>query len=257
MPIIYLMNTRKKPSKLSFNIDMEFEYLTNDTCHTAEGLVVVIDVLRAFSNAAYAFSMGAENIALVSTVEEAFELKAKKPDALVMGEVHGLKPEGFDLGNSPTETVQHNLIGKQLIQRTSAGTQGVVRSSKAKMLFAASFVVAEATTRAIQVLEPTKVSFVITGRYFDSEDKACGEYLEAHLRGQTPDPKPYLDWVRNAPELRHMPSDRFPHITSDLDYCTRLDAFGFAMPITSENGRSVMRAVIPPQKYRSKTGQTP
>ena len=227
---------------------MEIEYLTNDTCHTAEGLVVVIDVLRAFSNAAYAFSMGAENITLVSTVEEAFELKAKNPNALLIGEVHGLKPDGFDFGNSPTETARHDLKGRHLIQRTSAGTQGVVRSSKAETLFAASFVVAEATVRAIQALEPAKVSFVITGRYFDGEDKACGEYIEARLRGQTPEPKPYLDRVRNAAELRHMPPDRFPHVASDLDYCTHLDAFTFAMPITSENGRHVMRAVIPAPK---------
>lgn len=234
---------------------MEIEYLTNDTCHTAEGLVVVIDVLRAFSNAAYAFSMGAENITLVSTVEEAFKLKAKNPDALVIGEVHGLKPEGFDFGNSPTETVQHKLKGRQLIQRTSAGTQGVVRSVKAETLFAASFVVAEATVRAIQSLEPAKVSFVITGRYFDGEDKACGEYLEARLHGQSPDPKTYLDRVRNAAELRHMPPDQFTHVASDVDYCTHLDAFAFAMPITSENGWPVMRAVIPtPKKFHVEVG---
>ena len=223
---------------------MKFEYLTNDTCHTANGLVVVIDVLRAFSSAAYAFNAGAESITVVSSAEEALALKAQIPGALVIGEVDGLPPEGFDFGNSPTEICQQNLKGRHLIQRTSAGTQGVVRSIKANMLFAASFVVAEATVRAIQSLEPARVTFVITGRYFDGEDKACGEYIAACLRRQTPDPKPYLNRVRSALELRHMPSFQFPNIASDVDYCTRLDEFPFAMPISSENGRRVMRAVI-------------
>ena len=47
---------------------MKFNYTTLETCHTASGLVIVIDVLRAFSNAAYAFSRGAKEIMLVSTV---------------------------------------------------------------------------------------------------------------------------------------------------------------------------------------------
>jgi len=221
---------------------MKFKYATNDTCHSASGLVVVIDVLRAFSNAAYAFSIGAESITLVSGTEEALALKAEIPGTLVMGEEHGQPPEGFDFGNSPTETLQQNLLGKHLIQRTSAGTQGVVSSTNADTLFAASFVVAEATVRAIQCLEPEQVTFVITGRYFDGEDKACAEYLEARLRGQTPDPKPYLERVRHSPELAHMPVERFPHVTSDIDYCTRLDAFSFAMPIAREQGHPLMRA---------------
>ena len=156
---------------------MKFNYLTNENCHTAEGVVVVIDVLRAFSTAAYAFAAGAESITLVGDVDEALALKSKMPSALIMGEVMGVRPKNFDFGNSPTEIAQKNLRGKHLIQRTSAGTQGVVRSVNAEKLFTASFVVAKATVIAIRQLEPAEVSFVITGRYFDSEDKACADYL--------------------------------------------------------------------------------
>jgi len=226
---------------------MKFEYVTNDTCHTASGVVVVIDVLRAFTTAAYAFSVGAESITLVSDVQEAVALKGQMSNALIMGEVKGVQPADFDFGNSPTEIHQQNLAGKPLIQRTSTGTQGVVRSINADKLFAASFAVAEGTVRAIQQLEPETVTFVITGRYFDGEDKACAEYLEARLCGQALDPEPYLERVRNAPELRHMPVEKFPHLASDVDYCTRLGAFPFAMPVTRENGHPVMRAhhIIP------------
>jgi len=91
---------------------MKFNYASIETCHTASGLVIVIDVLRAFSNAAYAFSRGAKEIILVSTVEEALDLKSKLPNAKAMGEVGGLPPAGFDFGNSPTQILEEDLAPK-------------------------------------------------------------------------------------------------------------------------------------------------
>ncbi|MBA2699724.1 MAG: 2-phosphosulfolactate phosphatase [Nocardioidaceae bacterium] len=53
------------------------------------GAVVVVDVLRAFTTAAYAFAVGARRIWLVSSVEEALTLKSTRPRTLAMGENHG------------------------------------------------------------------------------------------------------------------------------------------------------------------------
>jgi 2-phosphosulfolactate phosphatase len=63
---------------------MKFHYTDLEECHTATGVVIIIDVLRAFSTAAYAFSRGAKQILLVSTVEEALSLKAHVPNAKAM-----------------------------------------------------------------------------------------------------------------------------------------------------------------------------
>ena len=153
--------------------------------------------------------------------------------------------ESFDFGNSPTEITRQDLTGRDMIQRTSAGTQGVVSSLNARSLFTSSFVVANATVKAIQQLEADAVSFVITGRYFDGEDKACADYLAACFMGQNPDPAPYLERVREATELTHMSPDKYPDIASDVDHCTRLDIFPFTMPVRRENGRPVMRALTP------------
>lgn len=101
---------------------MKFNYTTLETCHTATGMVLVIDVLRAFSTAAYAFSRGAKEILLVSGVEEALALKTQIPNSKIMGEVGGLPPWGFDFGNSPTQIIEQELTGLTLIQRTGAGT---------------------------------------------------------------------------------------------------------------------------------------
>jgi 2-phosphosulfolactate phosphatase len=96
---------------------MEFQRATLLDCGKAEGTVVVIDVLRAFSTAAYAFAAGVRQIQLVSTVEAA-RLRRQMPGALVMGEVEGLPVPGFDFSNSPPQFNGLDLGGRLLIQRT-------------------------------------------------------------------------------------------------------------------------------------------
>jgi 2-phosphosulfolactate phosphatase len=228
---------------------LNFHYTDLETCHTATGLVVVIDVIRAFTNAAFAFSRGAREIFPVSTVEEALDFKAQFPESLACGEVGGFPPEGFDFGNSPTQTKTLDLSGRVVVQRTGAGTQGVVRSLCADALVAASFVVADATAKYILNQAPEQVAFVITGATWSGgeEDFSCAEYLERLLRGSRPDPGPFLERVRKSRESMEMffevKEPLFP--ISDLDHCTELDAFRFAMPIMRENERFVMRAVKP------------
>jgi len=156
---------------------MKFHYTNLENCHTAQGVVLVIDVLRAFSTAAYAFSRGAKEILLVSSVEEALLLGSQIPNSKVMGEVGGLPPEGFDFGNSPTHISKENLSGITLVQRTGAVTQGVVKSISAERMLAASFVVASVTVTFVKKIEPDEVTFVITGKTFrgGDEDLACAE----------------------------------------------------------------------------------
>jgi 2-phosphosulfolactate phosphatase len=228
---------------------LKFHYATLESCHTATGLVVVIDVIRAFTNAAYAFARGIKEIYPVSTVEEALQFKAAIPDSLACGEVGGLPPEGFDFGNSPTQTSRLDLSGRILIQRTGAGTQGIVRSVSADVMLAASLVVANATVRYVRDLGKEEVTFVITGQVGagrGDEDLACAEYFEALLRGQEPNSAPFIERVYKSYDARlHLDPD-FPDFPgSDLDYCTAIDAFDFAMPVTKHDGHHVMRAVKP------------
>lgn len=227
---------------------MKFHYTNLDTCHTASGLVVVIDVIRAFTNAAFAFSRGAEKIYPVSGVDEALAFKQQDSSVLVFGEVGGFPPQGFDSGNSPTRTNELDLTGRTIIQRTGAGTQGVVRSAHAKEMIAASLVVASTTVKYIQSLHPDEVSFVVTGETYDggAEDLACAEYLEALLRGNSPNVADYIERVRNSHDGLPFANSEHPHApASDLDHCISVDKFNFAMPVTREDGRHVMRAVYP------------
>src|SRR5512143_3395399 len=129
-----------------------------DGAKRARGLTVVIDVFRAFSTAAYAFDRGASEVVLVGGVDEAFALRERWPGALIMGEVHGRRVPGFDLGNSTTAIARADIAGRRLIQRTSAGTQGVVAASGAESLLLGSLVCARALVRHIERLAPDTVS---------------------------------------------------------------------------------------------------
>ena len=61
----------------------------------AQGVVIVIDVIRAFTVAAYAFAGGAHRLWLVRTIDEAFALREREPQALLAGEVGGRLIPGF------------------------------------------------------------------------------------------------------------------------------------------------------------------
>jgi 2-phosphosulfolactate phosphatase len=225
---------------------MKFHYSYLEDCHTAEGTVIVIDVLRAFSTAAYAFSLGATEILLVGTVEEALSLRPQIPNSKVMGEVNGIRPDGFDFGNSPTYLIQESLSGMTMIQRTTAGTQGVVRSQNAEVLLASSLVVAKATVQHVKNLGSEQVTFVITGKDFGGgdEDLACAEYLEALLKGERPNPQLYIQRVLASKDAsQHFDPNKIGFPITDLDYCTQVDKFDFAMPIERKDGKLIMRCI--------------
>src|ERR1700730_2996151 len=116
----------------------------------ATGSAAVIDVFRAFTSAAVALANGASKIVMVRTVKEALELRQAGIGEICMGEVHGRAPDSFDFGNSPFEVSTVDFQGKTIVQRTMAGTQGIVEAAtKAGRLYAASLVTAEATDRAL------------------------------------------------------------------------------------------------------------
>lgn len=230
---------------------MKINYCDLDTCATARGVVVAVDVVRAFTTAAYAFGAGARQILLAGTVDEALGLRSKFPGSLLMGELNGLPVKGFDLWNSPVQITRTDLRGKTLVQRTSAGTQGIVCSTAAERLFGASFAVAGATARAVQQSGFKEVTFVITGErlvegFFAPEDRACAQYIARLLQGGAPDPRDYMDWASTFLETRlnGEPEAVRRAFAEDLVYCTQTDRFSFAMQVERRDGLLVMEKRI-------------
>lgn len=201
------------------------------------GPIVVVDVLRAFTTAAYAFAGGAEAIYVVEGVAEALALADELSDALVMGEEHGRRPPGFDLSNSPVEVAHTDVEGRVLVQRTSAGTQGVVAARNADRLFVASLVCASATAAAVTDCGLGAPTYVITGRFPDLPDGGEDDLLTAQLieRARTGLP---LDTeatgraVATSPEAARTLAVGEGHVhADDIAYATAVDRFDFAMEV--------------------------
>lgn len=210
-----------------------------------EECVIVIDVLRAFTTAAYAFAAGADKIIPVATVDEAFNLRKEYKDALLMGELDGKPIAGFDFGNSPTEIKKEDLTGRTLIQRTSSGTQGVVRSLTSKKILVGSFSVAEATLKRILNLNPDKATFIVTGRTDGDEDLAFAEYLEAKIKQKKEiDPTPFLERVKNSFDGKYYASNAVHSADyQDLIHATAIDEFHFAMQLFHNGSHPVIYPV--------------
>lgn len=222
----------------------EFRYFSLKNAHLAEGAVVVIDVLRAFTTAAYAFSAGAVRIYPVARVDEAFALRMQFPDALIMGEDNGYKPEGFDFGNSPLEISAADLSGRRIIQRTTAGTQGIFQAMNADLHLAASFVVAKPTAEYLMNLEPDKVSFIVTGSSYvqnADEDLACGEYIEALVKKQDPDPENYISRVMSSTVGKTFMMEESDYLKrEDIEMSIAVNRFPFCLPVHKEKHLFVM-----------------
>lgn len=203
------------------------------------GAVVAIDVIRAFTTAAYAFGAGADAIYLVSTVDEAVTFTRTYPGTLAMGENHGRRPEGFHFSNSPVEIARSDLTGRTLVQRTSAGTQGVLAAANATRLWCASLVCASATASAINDAGLGPPTYVITGRFQDglpdsgSDDVACAEYIERIRTGLSVDEAECIDRVANSSEaVRTLLLGDGNADPDDIVLATRIDVFNFSMEVT-------------------------
>lgn len=194
---------------------------------------MIIDVFRAFTVSALALGAGAEACLLVREVEEAIALGAHIPGSLVSAEVGGRPIAGIPLSNSPSQLLDVDLSGRVLIQRTSAGTQGVT-ACRAEMILAGSLLVAKATARRILELRPEPVTLVAMGGPAGHlEDRACAEYIRVLVEGGEPDLDQLLEPLRRSERYRRIDAGEVPWFPRrDLELALQADRFDFTMPAT-------------------------
>ena len=202
---------------------------------SATGVVVIIDVLRAFSVSAYALAAGARECLLVATVEEALSLAGSVPGAVVSAEAHTLPIPGIAISNSPTQITQADLAGRTLIQRTSAGTPTINAVTDALEVYAAGLVVARAT--AIACLSSSTGSVTLVASADLPEDHACARYIESIIGGEVPDLDELLRPLFESERYRRFMQGDWPGFPkSDLELSLAADRFDFAMRATRAHG---------------------
>ncbi|WP_446041771.1 2-phosphosulfolactate phosphatase [Streptomyces sp. SID1121] len=206
-------------------------------------VAVVIDVMRAFTVAAWAFARGVERIVLASTESEALALKESNSGWLALKD--GAPAAGFDAVNSPGLLRSRDFGGRTLVQKTTAGTVGALAVADAPLVLCASFVVAGATARFLRKQESGPVTFVVTGEGGRAdEDLACAEYIGRRMGGGEVDPAPYLRRARMSRAAADLAGGlRSGYHPDDVGLCSEIDRFPFAMVARREESLMVLRPV--------------
>src|SRR6476660_3106660 len=114
-------------------------------------VVIVFDVLRATTTMAAALEAGVEQILVFSDVESVRRAKPKFPSALSCGEQYCLKPDGFDLSNSPGDLGAGHR-GKTLLMSTTNGTKAVLAAGGAARIYIGALVNARAVAQRLRAV---------------------------------------------------------------------------------------------------------
>ena len=110
---------------------------------------VVIDVLRATSTIGLALASGYERVLVAGSLEQAQALRA--PGRALAGELNCERPDGFDLGNSPEETLSPR--GSELVLATTNGAPAILAAAAvAAEVYAASLLNLEAMLETLSAL---------------------------------------------------------------------------------------------------------
>ena len=215
----------------------------------AEGTAVIIDVFRAFTWEAVMFERGAKVIYPTASIDESWRLKEEFPDAVIAGERNGVKVEGFDFGNAPSELETLDMTGRTVIHTTSAGTQGIILAANADEILTGALINAAATAAYIRKKNPAVISLVAMGwkgERDSEEDVLCAEYLKSLLEG-----RPMPDIKELAQNLRYTegkkffdPAQQAVFPRADIDSCTAVDRCHFAVIVDRINGRLTARKQV-------------
>jgi 2-phosphosulfolactate phosphatase len=185
---------------------------------------------------------------MISTVEEALALRESGFAQFCMGEVDGQAPAGFDFGNSPFEVSNVNFSGKSIVQRTSAGTQGIVAARHAERLYATSLVTASATARALLSSAPSRISLVAMGNNAvvrADEYELCALHLRNLLEDRRGDAHAVRQVILAGGDALRFHDPSRPHLDRrDLDIALDVDRYDLAIRTVLEGGRPVARAEI-------------
>ena len=211
--------------------------------------VVVIDVLRSFSTAAYAFAAGARAIYPVGEMAHALALRADLPNALTIGAAPGGWPiPEFDLTNSPAAVAALDLSGRELIHCTAGGMRALTAWQGASWVFAASLVCARATARQVRRLAPARLTLVVTGKWTDrdgDEDSACADYIETLIRDGAAAAAPFEARVRRSDFGRRFTgAPDTAHPSADLQCCAVADRFDFALQVVRLGDRLALQPAV-------------
>lgn len=159
--------------------------------------IVAIDVIRATTTATTALQLG-RRVYPAKTTDQAFVLAAKLDDPLLVGELGGNMPDGFDITNSPAQISRRSDIHRPMVLVSSSGTQLLLDAAGSEAVYAACLRNYTAVARHL-VAHHERVAVLGAGTrgQFRSEDQAVCALVAHHLvqSGYTPENQQTVEWI--------------------------------------------------------------
>ncbi len=205
---------------------------------------VVIDVIRATSTICQALASGYERVWCAAEVEDARALAAE--GVTLGGERVGVRIEGFDLGNSPTEYLTART--PILAMSTTNGTRAIVTAAeRCERVLIASLLNLEAVTNVALALEQdvavfcagVKGSFALDDSYVAGRiaellggDRSDAAEAAVRLAASYPTAEEAFRASRSGRNL----INGGPELEADIAYCAKESVLDVVPRLTGMNG---------------------
>ncbi len=216
-------------------------------------VAIVVDALRASATITLLLHRGASEVIVVKEVAEAHDYRRAHPDALLVGERGGLKVDGFDLGNSPSEIQRADVRGKQVAFTSTTGAQRMVDCLGASSILVGTTINATAVARrAAALARDAEVPIVIIPAglatnpdMLEEEDwlgaVVLAAYMDIPLSPASESPFEHFQQLIRSPGLL----ERFLHsthgeglvrlgFTDDIRLCAQVDLIRDTVPTLEE-----------------------
>ena len=173
---------RAKENRIVSRKSVAIDCLAESPHHYGEGCaVVVVDVIRSITVAGTAVESG-RRCFFAPSVEAALLLAKRLDCPLLVGEMGGSMPYGFDINNSPVEIESRRDISRPAILVSSSGIPLLCSLSNCSSLYVACLRNYGATVNHLNGLySRVKVLGSPTRGEFREEDKLCCAWVAAGL----------------------------------------------------------------------------
>ena len=159
--------------------------LSPDLLHlydVTDKVVVVVDILRATSCMTTGIAFGLNHIKPVANLADCRGFREQ--GYYIAGERNGQKVEGFDLGNSPFDYMDGQLMNQKVAVTTTNGTRAIELARESPQVIIGSFLNISAVTEHL-IIQKLDVLILCAGwkGKVNLEDTLFAGALSAKLRG--------------------------------------------------------------------------
>jgi 2-phosphosulfolactate phosphatase len=222
---------------------------------------VVVDVLRATSTITLALASGYERVLVAGSIDDATALRT--PERTLAGEVGCARAPGFDLGNSPEETLEPRTA--ELVLATTNGAPAIVAAAEAAdEVLVASLLNMDAVIAALAGREDVLLVCAGTDGRVSIEDVYLAGRLSAALEGPRTDAARIAEAVAAAypTALEALEASagavglRREGLQSDIAFCAQ-ESIVDAVPRVSatEKGAAVIAAAATNERAETAAGE--